>query len=232
MRRLLLCLVLLGAASAANARTASPKVVELFTAQGCDTCAEADGLVRELARRSGILALTFPVDYWNYTGWRDTFAQPEFTARQQAYRGRFRLRDVYTPEVVVDGRRETPATDREKVELLVKDGPKLAKVHGPKVKLLRHVSEVKIGEGAAPAGGAEVWLVRYDPRIQEVKVRTGDNRGKTLNQQNVVRELVKLGTWKGAAKRFKLAPAQTPGLKTVILVQASHGGPILALAKS
>ena len=216
------------------ARPAVPQVVELFTAQGCDTCAEADGLVRDLASRAGVLALTFPVDYWNYTGWRDTFAQPEFTARQQAYRGRFRLREVYTPEVVVDGRREMPASDRDKIELALKDRAVLRSVRepGPKVRLLRHGASVAVSAGPAPPGGAEIWLVRYDPRPQQVKVKTGDNRGKTLVQQNVVRELVKLGTWKGKARSFHLKPAAEPGLKTVILVQTSKGGPILALARS
>src|SRR5271154_5795969 len=92
-----LCLAAL--AGPACART--PVVVELFTSQGCASCVKSGELVGELATRAHVIALTFPVDYWDYLGWQDTFAKPEFTDRQRAYLKTLALRDVYTPEVVV-----------------------------------------------------------------------------------------------------------------------------------
>ena len=109
--------VMIGAASS-SAQTASagsgsragapvePVVVELFTAQGCSGCPEANALLEGLAGRPGVIALTYAVDYWDYLGWPDTFAQPAFAERQRAYQDRLRLRDVYTPQVIIDGQRQ------------------------------------------------------------------------------------------------------------------------------
>ncbi len=116
----LLSLILLAQPLAAAARP--PVVVELYTAQGCGSCREANVFLDKLAERPGVLALTFPVDYWDYLGWSDTFARPEFAARQKAYVARLELREPYTPQVVVDGRREAPALKPEQVERLVRDG--------------------------------------------------------------------------------------------------------------
>ena len=206
---------------------ARPVVVELFTAQGCSACPQADALLQELAGRKNVLALTFPVDVWDYLGWADTLAKPEFTARQKAYVARFKLRELYTPEMVVDGRRETLGFDREKVQVLV-DAAARARPAGPRVRLSPGATRATVGEGAAPGGGAEVWLVRYDPAERTVKVKAGENKGKTLVQQNVAREIVRLGSWSGRARSYRLPRAETPGLQSVVLVQGDRGGPVLA----
>ena len=97
-----LCLVLLAAPAAAAPRP--PVVVELYTAQGCASCGEANAFIGKLAERPGVLPLTFPVDYWDYLGWPDTFAKPEFAKRQKAYVANLAVSEPYTPQVVVDGR--------------------------------------------------------------------------------------------------------------------------------
>ena len=81
-------------------------VVELFTAQGCGGCIEANTAVERAASEPGVIALTYGVDYWDYLGWTDTFARPEFSQRQRAYRAALRQRGVSTPQVVIDGRRQ------------------------------------------------------------------------------------------------------------------------------
>src|SRR3546814_11008586 len=81
-----------------------PVVVELFTSQGCSSCPPADALLVELAREPGILALSFHVDYWDYIGWEDPFAEAQYTERQRAYVDRLGLRSVYTPQIVIAGR--------------------------------------------------------------------------------------------------------------------------------
>jgi hypothetical protein len=239
MKRALLTLVLaLGLAqpltAEARARHRHPAVrpvlVELFTAQGCEGCPQADQALGELARRKGVVALAFSVDIWDYTGWNDTLAQPEFTERQKAYVKRFRLRDVYTPEVVVDGSAQSESLDKAAIDNLIAKAAK-AETRGPTIKLAKGGSRVQLSAGRVPPSAADVWLVRYDPKPQTVKVKAGDNRGKSLTIANAVKELVKLGQWRGKPKRFDLPEAASETLKTVVIVQAPHGGPVLAMGK-
>ncbi len=95
---------LAAAAGPAGART--PVVVELFTSQGCASCIKAGDVMSNIAAKPHVVALTFDVDYWDYLGWTDSFAKPEFGDRQRAYLKPLGVRDVYTPQVVVDGRLE------------------------------------------------------------------------------------------------------------------------------
>jgi hypothetical protein len=90
---------------------------------------------------------------------------------------------------------------------------------------------VEIGAGQAPKAGADVWLVRYDPRVRQVAIQRGENNGKTLPHRDVVVELTRLGGWTGAAVAFSTMPPADPALRTAVLVQARNGGPILAAAR-
>lgn len=231
MRQALLFLALtaLSGFSAAPALAAKPPVVvELFTAQGCSSCGKANQVVADMADDKGVLALTYSVDYWDYLGWTDTFAKPAFAARQRAYATRFSLRDVPTPQVVVAGRQQASGAKAEAVETLVKDAAKAAS-NPPDMEFLGDGGRVAVGSGPAPRGGGEVWLVRYDPREQDIAVKRGDNRGQTLVHRNVVRELVRLGTWSGRPKLYRLPTAGDDALKTVIIVQGAKGGRVIGV---
>jgi hypothetical protein len=209
---------------AASART--PVVVELYTAQGCADCPGADNLLVKLAERPDVIALTFPVDYWDYLGWHDTFAKAEFADRQHAYMKAMKLRDVYTPQVVVDGKAQVAGTKTEEVEAAVKAAERDPAAR-PDISAVGR-SKVEVGSGRAPNGGATVWLVRYRPGTEEVRVNKGENKGRTIRQGHVVRELVKLGPWRGSAHTFRLPKAGEKDLKSVILVQSTRTGRILA----
>ena len=217
------------AALAASANAKSPVVVELFTSQGCASCVSAGQLVGDLSGRPHVLALTFGVDYWDYLGWQDTFAKSAFTERQNAYLKPLALRDVYTPQVVIDGHLQAAADQPDEVDRLIKQA---ARDHDkpPQIMIARG-PRVAVGSGRAPKGGADVWLVRYDPHEQTVVVKTGDNRGQTIVEHNVVRELVRLGAWAGKPKSFREPGAETDGLDTAVIVQAAHGGRIVAAKK-
>ena len=78
-------------------------VVELFTSQGCSSCPAADRLLGELGKDPDLLALSLPIDYWDYLGWKDTLASPGHSARQRAYAKVRGDREVYTPQIVVNG---------------------------------------------------------------------------------------------------------------------------------
>jgi hypothetical protein len=231
MRQALLSLVIttLAGFSAAPALAAKPPVVvELFTAQGCSSCGKANQVVADLADDKGVLALTYAVDYWDYLGWTDTFAKPAFAARQRAYAQKFSLRDVPTPQVVIAGRQQASGAKAEAVQTLVKDAAR-APANPPDMEFLGDGSRVAIGSGPAPRGGGEVWLVRYDPREQDIAVKRGDNRGQTLVHRNVVRELVKLGPWTGRPKLYRLTQTDADDLKTVIILQGAKGGRVIGV---
>lgn len=206
-----------------------PVVVELFTAQGCQSCAEANAYAAKLAEEPGVLVLTLPVDYWDYLGWQDTFARPEFTQRQKAYVARLGLREPYTPQVVVDGAVQAAGLRAERVDKLVEDAARAPRSF-PEVKFIGE-RRVDVGSGRPPRGGGEVWLLRYDPRAQEVAVRSGDNRGQTVVQKNVVREIARLGAWRGRPTAYRLPAAEEEGLESVVLVQAGEGGRLLAVGQ-
>ena len=200
------------------------QVVELFTSQGCSSCPPANDAVAKISARPDILALSFGVTYWDNLGWKDTFAQPKFTDRQWDYAHGFHRAQVATPQVVVNGRVDTIGGSVGEIDQALRRAPLAA---GPDVMLSGGAAVVT---GAAPARPADVWLVRYDPRVVQVPVKRGENTGKTLPHKNVVKELTRLGQWSGGQKGFSIPPGPA-GLSTAILVQAGTGGPILAAAK-
>ena len=141
--------------------------------------------------------------------------------------------------MVVNGRKEARGFDRAKVSSLVDEAqaqhrrPLAIRLAGKDAQ--GRPEHVSIGAGPAPGFSAEVWLVRYDPGERTVKVKAGENRGKTVVEQNVARELVRLGSWAGHAVRFKVPEAKAPEpseppLATVVLVQGVKGGPVVAAA--
>lgn len=222
-------IVLALAALSSPAAARPPVIVELFTAQGCSSCIKANADVGELAEREGVLPLTFSVDYWDYLGWTDTFARPEFTERQTAYAKRLGPRAVYTPQVVVDGRAQVSGGKPEQVEALVRQAARAPR--NPPDMLYMENGKIAVGSGPRPRGGAEVWLVRYDPRQIETEVKKGDNRGETVESRNVVRQLVRLGRWRGRPTAFRLPAADEDGLETLVIVQGTSGGRIIAALK-
>ena len=224
----LLCLILLAWPVGAAAKP--PVLVELFTAQGCGACRDANVHLGKLAERPGVLALTFSVDYWDYLGWTDTFAKPEYAERQKAYVTRLKLREPYTPQVVVDGREEAQGLKTAEVDRLVRQAA-AAPRNPPDIRFVG-ARRVDVGSGRVARGGAEVWLIRYDPREIEVAVRAGDNRGATVTQKNVVREIKRLGLWRGRPIAFRVPAATEEGLKTVVVVQAPKGGRVLGVGEA
>ena len=199
-------------------------VVELFQSQGCSSCPPANANVMALGDRPDLLTLSFGVTYWDQLGWKDTFASPQFTARQWDYARALHHSEVFTPQVVVDGRADVVGQDRRELEALIAREQKSE--NGPAVSIGGNTAMVGPG-----AGHAEVWLVRYDPNIVQVPIARGENSGRTLPHKNVVKELVKLGDWSGQQQSFQLPPAANNRLRDAVLVQDWPGGAILAAAR-
>ena len=198
-------------------------VVELFQSQGCSSCPPAAANVNALAGNPNVLALSYGVTYWDQLGWKDTFASAQFTERQWEYarnRGRGR---VWTPQVYVDGQGDVVGANRSQLNQLIAK----TRITGPSVVIADGKVQVGAGQAAHPA---TVWMVRYDPRLVQVPIRAGENGGRTLPHRNIVRELVKVGSWTGKAATFAL-PARRDLYRTAVLVQDGKGGAIIGAAK-
>lgn len=206
-----------------------PMVVELFTAQGCPGCPEANRVVETLSDDPGVIALTFAVDYWDYLGWPDTFARPEFAERQNAYRSAMRLRNVYTPQVIINGHHQVPGG----VAPVVQEAMEAAAAEPgspPQIEFRTTGNRVGVGSGRVPAGGVDVWAVTFTRGPQTVAVNGGDNRGQAVRHVNVVSGLLNLGDWSGRPALYTLPPRADPGEGVAVLVQSRADGRILSAA--
>lgn len=215
--------------SLAEAQTAArpPVVVELYTSQGCWHCARANRFLGTLAREENILALTFSVDYWDYLGWRDTFAEPEFAQRQRDYANALRGRRS-TPQLVVNGQRQLSAIDWDTARAHIDQAaaaPRSSQYPSVSVQRLRNnMVRAVVGAGA---GSADVWFVAFDPGPFSVNVLAGENDRRTLWIYNLVTRIDRVGGWNGTAafyERQRCAP------ECAVIVQAPNGGPIMGAA--
>jgi len=209
-----------------RAMPAEPVVVELFTAQGCADCLGANARLEAVADEPGVIVLTYGVDYWDYLGWPDTFAKPEFTARQRAYRGPLRMRTVSTPQVVIDGRRQVSGVRDPDLQQAI-DEEVARRVYPPQIEFRARGDRVGIGSGRGPSGGAEVVAVTFTPGPQVVEIQSGDNRGREVRQVNVVRSVHVLGEWTGRPGLYALPAHLGSDQSVAILVQAKADRRIL-----
>ena len=224
LRSLVLALGAGAAASAAVAADANnPVVVELYQSQGCSSCPPANAVLNSIADRPDVLALSFPVTYWDYLGWKDSFAHPVYTARQWEYSKAGGRTNVSTPQMIVNGRGVLVGSNPRQAAAFIKRFDRGNS--GPAITAADGRVAVAAGRAARPAN---VWLVRYDPRSNNVPIRAGENGGRTLPHKNIVRSLHLLGKWTGNAASFKTPAAANAIYKTAVLVQDGPGGAILS----
>jgi hypothetical protein len=224
------------AARPSTAATAPRAIIELYTSQGCPNCPAADALLGRLARRDGILAISWGVDYWDYLGWRDTAARPEFTVRQKAYAKVLGNGMVYTPEAVINGVAHANGSDEAKIERAIDKSFKAFAAAQVPVRLSAVDGKLAIEIGAAPKGApsaeATVWLAPIAGSV-EVPITRGENHGKTIVYSNVARGLIPVGTWNGKAMTVRLdrhSFMYGDADRIAVLVQQGPGGPIIGAA--
>lgn len=211
----------------------APMVVELFTSEGCSSCPPADGLMGELRERQYVLPLSFHVDYWDYIGWKDRFADPVFTQRQRAYAEAQGASMVYTPQMIIAGAIDVVGSDRKAIERALKKAYTRNTMY--RIRVMREQDGRVVAQfPEAPIGvPATIWLVTYQ-KSAESQVKAGENAGRDLITYNVVRSLQKVGMWYGPATEIELkldaaARASSPDACAIIANQAEHG-PIIAAA--
>ena len=185
-------------------------VVELFTSQGCSSCPPADRLLGKLAEESGILALSYSVDYWDYLGWADTLGSPENSARQKDYAAVRGDRAVYTPQLVVNGRVHEVGSDEAAVRRSIADQRSGAGSLTVPIDLATSAEEltVTIPDTGVTAGiDATLWLVTFE-KARTVAIKRGENRNREVTYHHVVRTLQPIGMWKGGATTLTLPKAE------------------------
>jgi hypothetical protein len=197
-------------------------LIELFTSQGCSSCPAADKLLGELADDSSVVALSLPIDYWDYLGWKDTLALPGHASRQRAYARVRGDREVYTPQIVVNGATHVLGSDRAAVEHAIAVTDRNAAVMSVPVVLsiAGNSLNVKVTAGSDRHGG-EVWLCPL-MRSVPVAIGRGENTGHTVTYTNVVRRWLKIGEYAGgdAALNVPLADFMTDGVDAAaVMVQ-------------
>src|ERR1700675_1343567 len=137
-------------------------VVELFTSQGCSSCPPADKIIGELDKDSSVIAISLPIDYWDYLGWKDTLADSRFSARQKAYSHMRGEREVYTPQVVVNGSAHVLGSDRARIESAIEDTKKADGVRAVPISMPLAGKQIDISVAASGKGSAvthgEVWI--------------------------------------------------------------------------
>ena len=186
-------------------------VIELFTSQGCSSCPPADKLLGELARDPSLLTMSLAVDYWDYLGWKDTFALHGHSVRQRAYAEARGDRAVYTPQVVVNGVVHVLGSDKPAIENAIARTRASAAPLSLPVTMTVADGKVTVNVPAAKDEhrSGEVWLCPIT-NAAPVAIGRGENNGRTLTYYNVVRRWVKLGNWSGQAATFSMTLADLP----------------------
>ena len=214
-------------------------VVELFTSQGCSSCPPADRIIGELAKDPSVIALSLPIDYWDYLGWKDTLADSRFSARQKAYSQMRGEREVYTPQVVVNGSAHVIGSDRARIESAIEETKKADAVMSVPISMTLAGKQINIsvaasGKGPAAAHG-EVWICSISKAVP-IAIGRGENRGREITYHNVVRNLLKVGDWNGTSDSWTvpLENIYREGVDAAV-VYVQHGnrdkpGPMLGAA--
>jgi len=222
-------LVALGLWHAPASAGGPPVLVELYTSQGCSSCPPADAALAAIARRDDVIALSLHVDYWDYLGWHDTFGQRQFGQRQHAYRESWGKRVVYTPQIIVHGRRDVSAMRAGDLEAAIR-----AAQQDPapvRISIERHDGMLmcRIDPVAGPVSGT-VWIAKYI-RGATVAIDRGENAGRSITYSNVVTSLNRFGDWSGSAPDEYPMPMPEPGEGVAVWIQDGETGPVLAAAK-
>ncbi len=217
-----------GLSVSANAQSDNPVVIELFTSQGCSSCPPADAMLHKLAERDDVIALALHVDYWDYIGWKDEFADPAYSTRQRAYAVVAGRRSIYTPQMIVNG--QTSVVGARAMDLADaiekhRADPKPITLNVARDGDVLRISATSEGQ----TGPMVVHLLRYQPE-RSVKILRGENAGRKLSYANVVENWRVVTEWNGRADLAVQTDATGPE-PAVVLVQAAGNGPILAAAR-
>ncbi len=230
MRRLFPAILAVALSFGGCAGATTPIVVELFTSEGCSSCPPADEHLFELRRRNGVLALGWHVDYWDWLGWRDRFADPEFSARQRVYARRLGT-PVYTPQLVVSGTHQAIGSAKWEVDAAIRQARSTGRRDVVITASWREedLLEITLGEGAT-GKTCRVHIVGFaDEATSEVSA--GENAGRTLHHANIVETWRTVGTWDGSPTVI-VVPASSSSNHAILVQMPDQGAIVGALEVS
>jgi hypothetical protein len=205
-----------------------PVLAELFTSEGCSSCPPADALLMKLDRLQPVpgvhvIVLSEHVDYWNQLGWRDPFSAAQFSQRQAGY-ARLMGSEVYTPQLVIDGRVQLNGSDAKDIQVAIAHAAARPKLPVRIVQATREGDKtvVHLSVPALPSGRSDVWVAVADENDQS-SVTKGENSGRKLAHVAVVRSLAKVGSLNkdrgfDQTVRLPLNPANTGASRIVVFV--------------
>ena len=225
------------AAMPSKATASAKAVVELFTSQGCSSCPNADAVLGKLANRDDVIALSLPVDYWDYLGWKDTLASPKFSERQRAYAHTRGDGAIYTPQV---GRERPGPRQRRRRELDRAHDREDRQDGGDRLRGACGCRRTRSGwswrperrRPGMPAKEATLWLAVIAANVT-VPIARGENQGKTVTYNNVVRELMPIGMWNGKPMTVQLERhsfMRPDADRCAVFLQQGNAGPIVGAA--
>jgi hypothetical protein len=222
-------------------QTKQPVLVELFTSEGCSSCPPADKALAILNSEqpyanAEIITLAFHVDYWDRLGWKDDFSSKFFTQRQEDYADALQTGGSYTPQMVVDGRSEFVGSNLAKISLVMNAAPKNEK---GKIELdLTKETSLKIKLSELPTHKAASVNVAIAEDNISVDVKSGENGGRKLDHDSVVRELKSIGLITSDQKSFEIetqpqldAKWKRKDLRIVVFVQENESRKVIAVGQ-
>ncbi|KAH8900082.1 DUF1223-domain-containing protein [Thozetella sp. PMI_491] len=206
-------------------------VLEFFGSQGCISCPPAIPGILSQSNHPNLLLLSYNVTLFDHLGWKDTFAAPQWDNRQRAYVKKWERKTVFTPMVVVNGAADGPGIGHgQEVQDIVARAREIGHARDWHIVVDTDGTDVRIDSDKQEIEPHDILVVTYDPQVQTVKVGKGPNKGKKLNNRNIVREVTRMGEWTGGNLVLPLPTprsAMDPALQAVVLVQAGQGGPIV-----
>lgn len=222
------------------AKNKPPVLVELFTSEGCVTCPPADRLLSQLEKNqpsdaAEIITLSLHINYWDNIGWKDRFSSPIYSQRQEIYKHKFKIATVYTPQMIVDGAKQLIGSNSAEANKAISESAKLPKAN---IEITRTEDNLKINVSDVPAhGDATVFLAIAEDNLS-TKISGGENNGRTLEHNSVVRDLKPLGRILTADDKFELetdlqfqSDWKQNDLKLIVFVQENESRRILGVAK-
>jgi hypothetical protein len=235
----------------AKPQTAGEKrvvIVELFTSEGCSSCPPADALLMQLEEKqpvagAEIIALSEHVDYWNRLGWADPYSSPLFSQRQSEYSRAFHLDDIYTPQMVVDGRAEFVGSSATRARDVLQEAMKApkasltlsrtARAQANEITLAIKVDQLPQGKDGDTL---DVYLAVTESHLNSNVLR-GENSGRKLAHTAVVRQLKTIGSLEATTQTFNSTETlvgeknwKPENLKVVAFVQQRLSRRILGAA--
>ena len=245
---LLIAALIIWAPTNAAAQSATPKnLVELYTSQGCSSCPPANALLKKYISRKDVIALSLPVDYWDYLGWPDEFGKAQFSTRQRHYATARGDGQVYTPQIVANGIDHAVGSRPSAVDKAINHSLQTVSNRQIAISLKLNGDQLTVSPSSNNTGSAHatdanqpattIWLALVTKKATTAVPR-GENRGATITYYNVVRDLKAVGKWQGKPFTMTLPKNHSMAGKPdgltdscVVFLQEGANGPVIGAAE-